>query len=214
MSDKKSLRNFYWKRYHSISGMFVLGFFIIMHFYTNSFAGKGEFAYNIKIAETMSNPWLLAIEIVFLYIPLMFHLLLGLTFIWKAKYNVKNYKYLDNWRFVLQRLSGLGLALFIGAHFFNTRIQYWLHGNPKEGWFKHMHNAFNAPDTWFLTLPVYILGILGVVFHLGNGLWTFTNTMGWTLGVESQRKMKIYSIIFMAVIAIMGFYPLYMLVKG
>jgi len=200
-----------------MSGMFILGFFVIMHFYTNSFAGLGPDAYNNKLAETMSNPWLLTIEIIFLYIPLMFHLLLGLTFIWKAKYNLFSYKYLDNLRFVLQRISGLGLALFIGAHFYNTRIHYWLHGAPtveEGGWFGHMHHAFTNPDTWFLTLPVYILGILGVIFHLGNGLWTFTNTMGWTKGVESQRKMKIYSIILMVVIGVMGFYPLYMLTKG
>ncbi len=211
MADKQSFRTFYWKRWHSLSGMFIVGFFVIMHLYTNSFAGMGESAYNDAIKRSMENPWQLALEIIFLYIPLLFHLALGLTFIFKAKYNTIRYGYLDNWRFFLQRMSGLGLALFIGAHFFKTRIGYWLHGTPKEGWYAHMHEAFTSE--WFV-IPIYVLGILGVMFHLGNGLWTFTNTMGWTKGVESQRKMKIYSIIFMLVIAVMGFYPLYMLTTG
>lgn len=214
MADKQSFRTFYWKRLHSISGMFIVGFFVIMHLYTNSFAGLGEKAYNTRIDDTMANPWQLALEIIFLYIPLLFHLILGLTFIFKAKYNTIRYGYIENWRFLLQRLSGLGLALFIGAHFFKTRVEYWMNGTPKEGWYQHMHHAFSAPGEWFIVLPIYILGILGVVFHLGNGLWTFTNTMGWTKGVESQRKMKVYSIIFMLVIAVMGFYPLYILTVG
>ena len=211
MAEKQSSRNFYWKRYHSLSGMFILGFFIIMHFYTNSFAGLGEAAYNAKIDDTLANPWLLTIEIIFLYIPLMFHLLLGLKFIFAAKYNLGSYKNLDNLRFTLQRLSGLGLAGFIGAHFYNTRVNYWLNGTPPEGWYQHMHHAFSSE--WFV-VPIYVLGILGVVFHLGNGLWTFTNTMGWTKGAQSQRKMKIFSMILMVVIALMGFYPLYVLTVG
>ena len=210
MNNNQSFKNFYWKRYHSLSGMVLVGFFIIMHFYTNSFAAGGEVSYNNRLEESLKNPWLLAIEIIFLYIPLLFHMLLGLSFIFKAKYNNLRYNYLDNWRFLLQRLSGLGLALFIGAHFYKTRIHYWLEGTPQEGWYKHMHHAFNE---WYV-LVIYILGILGVMFHLGNGLWTFTNTMGWTKGVNAQRKMKVYSIVFMIILAIMGFYPLYLLTKG
>jgi len=209
----KQFRSFYWKRWHSLAGMIPVGFFIILHWYSNSFAAMGAAKYNYHFSQTLFNPWMLTLEIVFLYIPLAFHLILGLSFIFKAKYNFKTYSYLDNWRFMLQRLSGLGVALFIGAHFIMTRGHSWfakdgwVNGMPKEGWYAHMQTAMQHN----LTFAVYFLGILGAAYHLGNGLWTFFNTMGWSKGATAQAKMKIFSMAIIVLLIVMGLYPLFIL---
>ncbi len=209
---KTSFRSFYWKRWHSLAGMIPIGFFLITHLYTQSFAMSGAGAYNVRYAETMRNPWLLPIEIVFLYIPLLFHLILGLVFILKSKYNIK-YNYLDNWRFILQRVSGFGLALFIGAHFTLTRGHSWFandgwtNGVPHGGWFHHMSTHMKEN----LTFSVYLLGVLATAGHIGNGLWTFFNTMGWSKGVKAQQTLKLVSILFIILVVVAGMLPLYYL---
>lgn len=204
--------SFYLKKWHSIMGMIPVGFFLIMHIYTQSFSAMGENAYNQRFTTTISNPWLLGLEIIFLYIPLLFHGIFGMLLIFSTKYNITKYpNYLDNWRHLLQRISGFGVFFFIIAHFTMTRghswfaKEGWTKGNPIEGWYQHM--SLNMKHN--LTFMVYFLGVLGACYHFSNGIWTFFNSMGISKGVKAQKTMKIISIIVTVILIFVAFIPLY-----
>lgn len=121
-------------------------------------------------------------------VPLLYHTAWGLVRMKATKPNLKSWPTFENLRFVLQRLAALGALLFIPAHLINARILPFIrqeHGSTHltaPEFAHHMHNP--------ATLIVYILGILGVTFHLANGLWGFAIHMGFYQGGNAQRRLR------------------------
>src|SRR5207247_10814968 len=155
-----SHRQFFWKRMHSLSGVVPVGLFLILHFYSASFSVKGPQAFNHRLETVKAMPWMLPVEIFLIYLPILFHGILGVILSIRAKYNLLTYRYFNNLRFVLQRISGVGLFLFVGAHVYKTRIDPWMHGVPLD--FRHMAQGLIEQ----LTFSVFLLLSLGAYDHL------------------------------------------------
>src|SRR5436309_10680778 len=96
---------FYWLRLHSLSGVVPVGLFVLMHLYTNSFSLKGPQAFDARLATLNQLPFMEAF-----------------------KQNLFLYPNLGNVRYTLQRLSGIGVLLFVGAHVYKTKIEPWMGG--------------------------------------------------------------------------------------
>ena len=97
--------------------------------------------------------------------------------------NVVKYKFFGNLKYTLQRLSAIGVLLFLGAHIWLAMLHPRITTGRPEPFAdiaREMHH--HAP-----TLAVYLLGTLGVAYHLANGLQSFT--MGWGI-VTSQRALR------------------------
>jgi succinate dehydrogenase cytochrome b subunit len=117
----------------------------------------------------------------------------------------------SNVRYIVQRLSAVGLLLFLGAHlylaWFEPRI---LEGRPEPfaEIAREMH--YNTP-----TLIVYVLGILAIAYHLANGLWSFLS-MGWGLTVSKQgiAWMERVALLLFFVLLIVGWSAVYGLYSG
>src|SRR5206468_5686635 len=193
-----SHRQFFWKRMHSLSGVVPVGLFLILHFYSASFSVKGPQAFNHRLETVKAMPWMLPVEIFLIYLPILFHGILGVILSIRAKYNLLTYRYFNNLRFVLQRFSGVGLFLFVGAHVYKTRIDPWMHGIPLN--FYHMAEGLREP----LTFTVYMFGILGAAFHLANGLATFCITWGLTISPRAQARMTSVALVLFLVISFIG----------
>src|SRR5574341_81559 len=116
-------RSFLWLRLHSLSGILPVGLFVLMHFYTNSFSLKGPEAYDARLRELDRLPFLGAFEVLFIYLPILFHAVLGIVITVRGQANVLAYPHHENWRYLLQRLSGIGLLLFVGAHVYKTKVE-------------------------------------------------------------------------------------------
>ena len=174
---------FLWRRLHSLTGVVPVGLFVVIHLYNNSYALRGEQAYDAHLEWLRSLPLMTMFEWVFVYIPILFHGLLGLVMTRRGSVQVSSAPYFGNLRYILQRISGIGVFLFVGAHVYNTRFDPWLRGEVAD--FRHMAEALSEP----LTLVVYMAGLLGVAYHLGNGLWTFCITWGLTVSSRSQKAM-------------------------
>ncbi len=129
----------------------------------------------------------------------MFHGIYGLSLAWKSRYSPSQFPYFENLKYILQRLSGIGLLLFIPAHLLKAKILPTLDGHPAD--FAHMAEAFSEP----LTLIVYILGVLGVAYHIGNGLWQFSIGWGLTVTEAAMKKMQVVSILVFLAISAMGY---------
>lgn len=178
MSDRSY---FYWKRLHSLLGVVPLGLFLLVHMYNGSFVFDGREAFDGHLKKLDNLPYMFPFEIVFIYAPILFHGLLGLWLGLRAKYNNVSNSYFNNLRYTLQRISGIGVLLFVFAHVYMTRIAPRIYHYTSQ--YDHFIEGMREPAT----LIVYLLGILGVTYHFANGLWTFGITWGITSGPKAQQ---------------------------
>lgn len=143
-------------------------------------------------------PFVLALEIFVIYLPLIFHAVLGVYIAFTAKYNLGNYKFGRNWAFFFQRITGIIALIFIVWHVWQTRVQVAL-GNAEVN-ADMMYNILQQPFYfWF-----YIISILAIVYHLANGLWGFVVSWGIAQSPKSQRFFSYVSVLVFVVVSYIG----------
>lgn len=173
---------FYFKRLHSLSGFFLLGFLCI-HFFINSFATEGGSAFN-RAASFMQNlPFLPYLEITLLGVPIAFHGIYGLIIFYRGKGNLMRYSYFRNWMYFLQKISGVTLLVFLLLHVYNTRIGGALLGLKVD--YEWMNNYFADGFLFMITL----LGVIAASFHAANGFWSFLINAGISTGKRAQKVL-------------------------
>ncbi len=191
-------RSFFNRRLHSFLGIFPIGLFILEHFFTNSFAMHGAAAYDDKIAFFKTLPYLLAIEIIFIFLPLLIHGLYGLYIVYTGDPNNLQYGYGRNWMYLIQRVTGVILLFFIGWHVYVTRISALLYGT--EVSYHYMAQMFQNPVIfWWM-----VIGVISASFHFANGIWSFCIVWGITTGPKSQKRMGWITLGLFVVLAFVG----------
>jgi succinate dehydrogenase / fumarate reductase, cytochrome b subunit len=175
--------SFWARRLHSLSGVVPIGAFLFEHMFSNSFSMQGSEAYNGMVHGLTSLPYVLWIEIFFIYLPILFHAVYGTWIAVQARYNAISYPFARNWMFTLQRVSGVFLFLYIGLHVYETRVQAFFDESLKLRFFEHMQDLLSNPAVFAL----YLAGVLSAAFHFANGLWTFGIVWGITEGRHAQR---------------------------
>jgi len=191
----------------SLLGVVPLGVYVVLHLWTNMHSALGPEAFDAALVESRNKPAFLFLEIVGLGLPILMHTAIGLGIIVKMRANNVRYGYFRNLRYLLQRLSALGVLLFLGAHVVKARILPATQGT-HETW-QGMHEALSEP----ITFTVYALGLLGVSYHLANGLWGASLTMGLAVGPRAQTRMQTFALLSfvvlmaMSTIAVWGFQP-------
>jgi succinate dehydrogenase / fumarate reductase cytochrome b subunit len=170
-------RYFVLKKLHSLSGVVPVAGFVIFHLFENSKSVAGADAFNSTVAMLRGMPYLYLLEIGLLA-PIVFHALLGIYIARTARHNPIRYGWRANWMYTLQRISGIMLVVFIGAHLWHTRFA----NVPSDQMFQHMAEGYAV--TWIFW--GYIIGIAAAAFHLGNGLWGFAFSWGLVTGQKSQ----------------------------
>jgi succinate dehydrogenase / fumarate reductase cytochrome b subunit len=182
---RTSRRQFVLRRLHSLSGILPIGLYVLVHLGINSFAASGAETYN-EVAEFLESlPYLIAIEIPFIWLPILYHSGYGIYIHATGKPNPFQYAYSNNWLFWLQRWSGIVTLVFIGWHFWQTRMASYIYGRVIE--FQMMADIFSEPR-W---VAFYVVGLVAVSFHLGNGLRTFLLTWGGVVGDHARRKIAL-----------------------
>lgn len=142
-------------------------------------------------------PFVLFLEWFIIYIPLMFHAFYGVYIAFTAKNNVKRYGTFRNWMFMLQRITGVFLVVFIAWHIFQTRVQKAL-GDEVD--YDMMADILSSP----FMLAFYIAGVLAATFHLANGVWSFLVSWGITQSPRSQTIVTYISMAIFLVLSVIG----------
>jgi succinate dehydrogenase / fumarate reductase cytochrome b subunit len=178
------------RRLHSLTGLVPIGAYLVVHLFTNAsiLAGPEAFQDNvdrIHQLEKMKILWL--VEWVFIFIPILFHGILGVMIWLQATPNPYQYQYAANIRYSLQRWTGLIAGVFIAYHVWQF---HWLFRALGGGAFDAHDAAVSTARTlqasgWIA--PFYAIGVLASVYHLANGIWTSLITWGVTIGPRSQR---------------------------
>ena len=194
-----SFRSFWLGKLFSLSGIIPLGIYVVIHLYQNLTSLSGPQVFDQHLADSRSLPLIVPLAILVIWIPIAFHGLYGLFAMKKSRPNLIKFPHFENLKYVLQRLSGIGLLLFVPAHIYKTRIEPTLSGTTLD--FHHMVEGMHEP----LTFGVYILGVLGVAYHLANGVWQFSIGWGMTTSEKGMQRMQTLSFIFFIVLLAMGF---------
>ena len=199
-------RTFILRKLHQLSGIFPLGVFLLEHFYTNSKALTGAADFNNAVKDLQSIPYILFVEIGGIFIPLIYHAVYGLVITAEARPNNLAYPYPRNWFYLIQRITGVILFLFITFHVLNFRFGM-IPGLNNMSVATHPNQAFDIVAREFRMAPIfiiYIIGIAATVWHLANGIWLFLVDWGITIGERAQRLTGYACIAFGAVLLLVG----------
>lgn len=191
-------REFYLRRLHSLLGLIPVGLFLTMHLFINFSATNGAESFNKASGFMESIPFLPIVEWVVIYIPLMFHAFYGVYIAFTAKSNLKRFGTMRNWFFMLQRLTGIFLVIFIAWHIFETRLQKTL--NDAHIDYNFMAEVVSNPAM----LVFYIAGIIAATFHLANGIWSFLISWGLIQSPKSQKITTYITMGFFVVLSVVG----------
>jgi succinate dehydrogenase / fumarate reductase cytochrome b subunit len=206
MSASIESPHFLLRRLHSLFGFLPIGAFLMFHMWENSQARFGMAHYNEEVVGALQRMnYLVFLEIFAIALPLLFHAVYGLVILGSGKPDVRRYPYWHNRLYLLQRLSGVGILLFLFLHVGWTRIWSLWEPAVKANLFEHMQLLLSNP----LTLSAYVLGLLLSVFHLGNGLWTMGISWGVTVTPRAQRISFAACMALSLLLAAMGLHGLW-----
>ena len=184
-------RTFLLRKLHQLSGIIPLGVFILEHFYTNSKALTGADDFNKAVTDLQSIPYIIFVEVIGIFIPLIYHAVYGLFITWEARPNNLAYPYPRNWFYTIQRTTGIILFFFILFHVLNFRFGL-LPGLNEKSVAHYPNEAFqivsNEYEIWWV-VAVYVVGVVATVWHFANGLWLFAVDWGIVIGERAQRVM-------------------------
>lgn len=178
-------RSFLLRRLHSFSGVFPIGAFLLEHLYTNFHATRGPEAYNQSVRNLTELPMVVALELFFIWIPLLYHGLYGIYIWWRGETNVADYPLRGNWLYSAQRWTGLLAFAYIAFHVWEQRFAGVHIITHPEVAFSKVQHSIAVPAVHVF----YFFGILAACFHFAYGLWLFACKWGVTPGMQAQRRL-------------------------
>lgn len=207
-SQSKARASFFSDRLASLLAFAPLGVWTVFHLADNLAAFRGSEAWEKSV--TGSSPIALAFTSVVVLAPLAWHTIWGIGRIFQTRPNYPRYGYFANLKYIVQRLSAVGLLAFILAHLWLAFVKpRFMDGRPEPFADIAHHMHFHTPTT-----IVYILGVLAVAYHLANGL--HTGLMSWGV-VATRRALKRAhgaAIAFFFVVLAMGWGSIFALYKA
>lgn len=193
-----SKHEFLIRRLHSLSGLIPVGAYMTVHLIVNAslLNGAGTFQTNVNQIHSLGK-LLPLIEWAFIFLPIIFHAAVGVWIIKTGRSNHDNYRYVANWRYTLQRWTGVIAVVFIFTHVFH--LHGWFHS---DWWLKSVaeplgmaqFRPYNAASTLAVALggflwPIfYFIGVVASVFHFANGVWTMGITWGVWISPKAQKN--------------------------
>lgn len=172
--------HFFNRKLHSLLGVIPVGFFLVQHLFINHFILYGPESFDRAARFMESLPLKIFLETFFIFLPLLYHAIYGLYIAFQAKHNVGSYGYFRNMMFLLQRVTGIILIIFIAWHVWETRVAAAFGAQVNT---QMMVDILSQP----VMLAFYIIGVVAASFHLANGMWSFCVSWGITVGPKAQR---------------------------
>ncbi len=152
------------------------------------------------------------IEWVFIFLPLLFHAIIG---VWIAKtggVNSNHYKFTKNRRYVWQRVTGVIALVYLFVHVLH--LHGWFHAHL---WLAAIQplgmgafSPYNAASSLVAAMQgyvwpaFYLVGVMSCVYHLANGLWTAGITWGLWISPSAQARASKVSVVFGVLLAVIG----------
>jgi len=193
------------RRLHSLTGLVPVGAYMVVHLLTNASVldNPGKFQQQVYLIHSLGAA-LPLVEWTFIFLPIIFHGVVGLFITAEMLPNNATYNYTSNFRYTMQRVTGLIAFAFIAWHVFH--MHGWFHW---EWWATNVSGPlgggkfrpYNAASTAGMALQsplamvIYVIGVLASVYHLANGVWTMGITWGWwTTPAAMRRALRVCAV--------------------
>jgi len=216
--------HFLLRKLHSLSGIVPIGAFLIEHLLTNSMAFGGREKFNDAVHSLHNLPYLWALEVFGIFLPLAFHALYGIRIAMTAEYNVASYPYMGNRRYSLQRITGYIAFVFLIVHLLKFRFAHLVGWGPEfigsSDPFEITRHGLTAWRPWGLVIPaavtitMYVVGLWAACYHFANGIWSFCISWGITVGEKAQKRVGMAAAVVGIVLFTWGGLSLYAFVKA
>ncbi len=208
------------RRLHSATGLLPIGGYLVFHLATNAAIYDGLPAYQHRADQIhqLGPTTILVLEWSLIFLPILFHAIVGTLIVLRGKRNLSNYPLVGNIRYTLQRATGVIAFLFILWHVF--QMHGWFH----FGWWvervalplggarfdpAHVVSAPEVIQSSWIFVVLYAVGTLACVYHLANGLWTMGITWGILASPHAQRWANIPCVAVGLALAVVGMGALY-----
>lgn len=194
------------RKIHSLIGLVPVGVFLAFHLWENSMSRFMPPVFNERVVEhieQMLNYKLLAEAA--LIGAILAHAVYGLVIWWQGKSNVTRYRYGNNLRYLLQRITAFTTLAFIIWHVWQTRVQAGLSEDVAKDLFGYMQGIYQNP----VYVILYLIGITGATFHFAQGLWLMGINWGITTHPRSQRISTCVCGVVFVVLTALGFHALW-----
>jgi succinate dehydrogenase / fumarate reductase cytochrome b subunit len=185
-------------RLHSLSGLLPVGMYMVVHLLTNAtvLGGAAAFQKNVDTIHSL-GPALPLVEWTFIFLPILFHAIVGVWIIRSGRSNSSRYAFASNIRYTLQRATAWIALVFILWHVFH--MHGWFHNElweehllkPLGGHQFHWESATSSLAAAMaspLTKIAYLVGVTACIYHFANGLWTMGITWGVWESAAAQRR--------------------------
>ncbi|HKM48706.1 MAG TPA: hypothetical protein VJX69_14030, partial [Terriglobales bacterium] len=131
-----------------------------------------------------SLPFVLGLEICFIWIPILYHGLYGVYIWYQGDSNVGDYPWTGNWLYTSQRWTGIIALVYMVQHTYYLRFTgVHLPTHPMQS-FAKVQGEFQNP--WMIAF--YAVGIIAASWHFSYGLWLFAAKWGITTGERARRR--------------------------
>lgn len=209
--------NFFWHKLHSLTGIIPVGFYLLQHLALNSFSLGGAEQYN-KISGffySLPEHILLGIEVVAIWLPLLFHAVYGLFITGRGQPNYAGtkYKWSQNRMYTIQRVSGIFIFLFLIYHVITTTVRVKINHNDLssvsyEAW------GYELSKFGYMILVFYMLGVLAASYHLCYGIWNFCIRWGISISDRAQLRIQRFSFGLFIAVTLLGWAALFGFLRG
>jgi len=204
-------------RLFSLCGLIPIGGYLVVHLATNASIINGPMTFQEQVNRIHSLGVVLPlVEWTFIFIPLMFHAAIGWLIIAGAMPNTNSYPYASNIRYTAQRATAIIAFVFIVIHVIQLHhlagAPFKEIGDAKFGAQFDPHHASSSAAIALRPLWVkvfYVIGMLSVVYHFANGLWTQGITWGVWTSAKAQRRASWVSVIVGLTLATIGLSALF-----
>ena len=205
-TERAAHADFLRDRVASALAVLPLGAWTVVHLWHNLSAFESPEAWQSAVTA-YAHPFAEAVTGVVVLLPLALHLIWGLGRLASSRPNNLRYPFYGNLKYLLQRVSAVGVLLFLGAHLWLAFLRPRLTQGHPEAFADIAHEMhFHVP-----TLAVYLLGTLGVAYHLANGAQTFCMSWGIVSTRAALRRLEWLAILFFVVLLAMSWGAVYAL---
>ncbi|MNI37128.1 Succinate dehydrogenase cytochrome b558 subunit [compost metagenome] len=200
------MKGFYSRKLHSLLGVIPLGFFILEHMLTNFSAVEGgSQGFKDSVAFLNSLPIVLVLELFGIWLPILYHGVYGMYIAFQAKPNNGSFKNERNFRYLMQRVTGVIVFAFVIWHIYETRLQVALGNVTHEELGGVMHGIVMNP----IFFSLYAISVIAASFHFANGIWSFLVSWGITVGPRAQRVSSQICMTMFVIVAAMFVWSLF-----
>jgi succinate dehydrogenase / fumarate reductase cytochrome b subunit len=197
------------RRLHSLTGLVPIGLYMVIHISANAtvYFGTGTFQTLVVNRIHELGAVLPFVEWTFIFIPLLFHAIVGFYIIAEGLPNAGDYPYGSNIRYTLQRATGI--IAFVAIFFHVAQMHHMFEPLKSLGFAQFDpdyagSSASAAIQSSVIIIILYIIGMLSCVYHLANGIWTSGITWGVWTSPGGQRRAGQICLVFGVALSIVG----------